>query len=491
MLEQQPSTLGIMLDVLAGAADAHARRWLAAVTAFLARRLVPWLCWILACAAGSVGLMAVMYAALLRYALAASEQGTVELASRVLLGPTVAGAALGSVQWLAVRRAVPRPETWIVPTMLGWAAGAALAVALRLAALPLHVSLGWPGDRLAQGGSFGLVVGLTMGLGQQRATRSQAVRPGWWVLTSALGWGLGWTVGGLHSNEMLGGSDVGPAFHPAGVFAGVVAAPALAGALAGLVSGPALVTTLRLDESLPAVTGRPRAALPALAAALALLAVIAGPALVQRRQPAFRVQTITRWPTTQLFAVSTPRPATTPRPAGGSFGDGMFAATSVAAAQPRLPFGVIVPTFLPPGYELAKAQVPRALLRSPRLPPAMAWITLVYYDPARQQRGHDWRADPGALPDEALTVAESSAAGRPPVDLFAPPGAVHQFTLGGVPAVYLDATATQRPGSAAVVPNPAVNQLVLARAGTLITITGWRDGGVDRAVLEQIAASLR
>jgi hypothetical protein len=164
----------------------------------------------------------------------------------------------------------------------------------------------------------------------------------------------------------------------------------------------------------------------------------------------------------------------------------MFLQTTVAAARPHLPFHVLVPTALPAGYRLVKTLVPPGTLSSPKLPPDMASINLIYADAA--DRG-PWAV--GAVPAEALSIVEVSADRQTTTVLNAYPGTTADLTVGGLPAVYFRAESMLRPGDRTVVLDTTQRTLVLSRGGTMVTIHGWHTAGIDQAALEQIAASLR
>ncbi|MGI8912779.1 MAG: hypothetical protein ACR2JY_03130 [Chloroflexota bacterium] len=487
LLEQQSLSVRTIGNVFLGALDAHARRSATTGWLLLDQRLVPWLWWILAGIGGWAGLLVIMYASFLRYGVSAGNAGVAELVSRLIIGGVLAGATVGAAQWLVIRRYLQASREWVVATTAGWCVGALLAEALLFPIVAGHVQIGWPGDTVLRGGEFGLVVGAVMGIAQWRVLRREVAHAGWWILASALGWSLGWLVGGLRSNEMLGGSDVGPAFHLGGVVAGVILAPALGGALYGIVTAPLLVALLRAREPLHATIQRrrPAAALTAVAA-LALLAVSAGPVVAQARRPIWQVQFITNWPASMALPVVTPQPTSTATPATHvSYSTNMNVQSTVAEAQPHLPFKVLVPATLPTGYRLLKVLAPRGVLSSPKLPPDMAWINLIYARAAPQRS-----APSDSYPADALTIWESSADRRETVVLQAYPNTTDTLTIGGVPAIYFRAVPTMHAGSLAVIPDATQRQLFLSHDGTVVTIHGWQTAGIDQAALEAVAASL-
>jgi hypothetical protein len=87
----------------------------------------------------------------------------------------------GCLQYLLLRRYLPRAGWWIVATALGWPLGIAV------------VYLGyavWPVVLNANSTWSAMLVGAVTGLAQWLVLRRQVPRAGWWVLASALGWGL-------------------------------------------------------------------------------------------------------------------------------------------------------------------------------------------------------------------------------------------------------------------------------------------------------------
>lgn len=487
LLEQQTLSLRIIGNVLLGALDAHAHRSAATGLLALEQRLAPWLWWILAGMFGWAGLLVVMYASFLRYGVVASNAGALAVIVHLVIGVVLAGATLGAVQWLLIRRYRPASLDWIIATTAGWCVGTLLAEALLFPIVAGHVQFGWPGDTLLRGGEFGLVVGAVVGFAQWRLLRREVAHAGWWILASAVGWSLGWLVGGLRSNEMFGGSDVGPAFHLGGVVAGVLLGPALGGALYGIVTAPLLAALLRAKEPLRATFQRRRPAALTAVAALALLAVSAGPAIAQARRPLWQVQFITNWPASAAPLVfTTPQPAATASPSTRlSYSTNMNVQSTVAEAQPHLPFHVLVPATLPADYRLLRVIVPHEVLTSPRLPPERAWINLIYGKEAQQGS-----AAVDSYPAAALTIAESSADRQHTFLLPAYPGTTDTLRIGGMSAVYFHAVPTMKAGSLAVIPDTTQRQLTLSRAGTMVTIHGWHAAGIDRSALERLAASL-
>jgi len=188
LLEQQTLSLRIIGNVLLGALDAHAHRSAATGLLALEQRLAPWLWWILAGMFGWAGLLVVMYASFLRYGVVASNAGALAVIVHLVIGVVLAGATLGAVQWLLIRRYRPASLDWIIATTAGWCVGTLLAEALLFPIVAGHVQFGWPGDTLLRGGEFGLVVGAV-----SYAVRSRMPAGGFSPARLAGAW-AGWSV---------------------------------------------------------------------------------------------------------------------------------------------------------------------------------------------------------------------------------------------------------------------------------------------------------
>jgi hypothetical protein len=186
LLEEQQFSASVIANVLLGAIDAHARRSAATGWLLLEQRLAPWLWWVLAGMFGWAGLLAVMYAAFLRYGVVASNASTVTIVAHLLVGGVLAGAALGAAQWLLIRRYLPSGHKWVIATTIGWLIGAVLAGALLIPIAVAHGPFGWPGDTIVHGGVFGLVVGACVGVAQWRLLRREARHAGGWAGWSAV-----------------------------------------------------------------------------------------------------------------------------------------------------------------------------------------------------------------------------------------------------------------------------------------------------------------
>lgn len=95
------------------------------------------------------------------------------------------GLLTGLLQYLLLRRYLPRMGWWVAATALGWPLGIA-AVYLGYTIWPtiLGANATWPKELLW------VSVGTATGLAQWLVLRQRVSRAGWWILASALGWGL-------------------------------------------------------------------------------------------------------------------------------------------------------------------------------------------------------------------------------------------------------------------------------------------------------------
>lgn len=131
--------------------------------------------------------------------------GTIEVAGRTRITEDflldyvffpLIGLLTGLLQYLLLRRYLPRIGWWIAATALGWPLGFAV-VYLAYVALPaaLHAGSTWSVV-------LALVwVGGATGLAQWLVLRRRILRAGWWILASALGGGLvGLIAGGVFTS---------------------------------------------------------------------------------------------------------------------------------------------------------------------------------------------------------------------------------------------------------------------------------------------------
>lgn len=148
------------------------------------------------------------------------------------------------------------------------------------------------------------------------------------------------------------------------------------------------------------------------------------------------------------------------------FASVIFERTTLEQAQTRLPFHVLQPT-MPPGYQLAFVQIPR---NQP------TYVYLIYIDPKQRH---------------ALLIAESSVA-----DQQAPTqqnlwGSTEKVEVNGQPALYFKGVPTEKQGEQRITINEDGHGLILEHAGVHVQLLGWRDAGIDKAMLMQIATSLK
>ena len=113
-----------------------------------------------------------------------------DFAAAASLG-AVAGAVLGAVHWVVLRRRVANAWPWVLSSSVAWAAAMATGVAIgksvEFAPDHLLLSLGFGGVVM------GAVVGLLLGGLQWLTLRAEIPGAGWWFVAC----GVGWAVGGL------------------------------------------------------------------------------------------------------------------------------------------------------------------------------------------------------------------------------------------------------------------------------------------------------
>ncbi len=141
--------------------------------------------WVLATAVGWAGGWAVItWASHLYWGIGVGID--VAFVAYVVLGTTV-----GIMQWLVLRRRVPRSGLWIL----------ACAVSITTGSYVSQVM--WMYDIIVFGAVFGVLVGIT----QWSVMRRWVHRAGWWVPASVIGWVLGWfaTSAGDFAAFLIGG----------------------------------------------------------------------------------------------------------------------------------------------------------------------------------------------------------------------------------------------------------------------------------------------
>jgi hypothetical protein len=163
--------------------------------------LRAWLLW-------TAGFLAFPIAGVLATALV----GRINDAGSALVGGMVAGAVIGTGQWLVARRLLDA-QTWIPATAL--AMGVGLLVG------------GWVvgyGTSLGELALMGAIAGIPLGAAQAYLLRDRVATPWVWAAAMPLLWALGWTV------TTAGGIDVDRQFAVFGAY-GAIAFMALSGVL--------------------------------------------------------------------------------------------------------------------------------------------------------------------------------------------------------------------------------------------------------------------
>jgi hypothetical protein len=136
-----------------------------------------WLKWVVASAIGLAAGFAVYLPLVLYFA---SELGAVLRLLLAAVAGTFFGSALGTAQWLLLRRRSLGAGKWVLATLAGGTVGGNLAMVI--------------GDVAGNAGGFsfaiaagGFVLGALVGTGQCLVLQSRLSRAFWWVLASALG----------------------------------------------------------------------------------------------------------------------------------------------------------------------------------------------------------------------------------------------------------------------------------------------------------------
>jgi len=109
--------------------------------------------------------------------------GRINDAVSALVGGLVAGAVIGTGQWLVARRLLGDPRAWIPAT--------AAAMGIGLLAGARAVSYGTSVGELAL---MGAITGLPLGAAQAFLLRGRVAHPWVWAAAMPLLWALGWTI---------------------------------------------------------------------------------------------------------------------------------------------------------------------------------------------------------------------------------------------------------------------------------------------------------
>jgi hypothetical protein len=115
-------------------------------------------------------------------ALATALVGRINDAGSALLGGMVAGAVIGTGQWLVARRLLD-PQTWIPATAL------AMGIGLLVGAWVVGY-----GTSLGELALMGFITGIPLGVAQASLLRDRVANVWLWGAAMPLLWALGWTV---------------------------------------------------------------------------------------------------------------------------------------------------------------------------------------------------------------------------------------------------------------------------------------------------------
>jgi hypothetical protein len=161
-----------------------------------------------------------------------------ELLSGQPVGGLFGGVCLGLLQWMLLRRQIPRADWWIWANAVGWGVGWGVAVAVGWEAILRPMARG-----AAAGAAGWAAIGIGVGLLQWMVLRGQSSRAGWWVLVSAGGWAVG---GALDRPLFLVLGRVWDTREGIGRLVLEMVVPwGITGAIGGAVTGLALVWLLR------------------------------------------------------------------------------------------------------------------------------------------------------------------------------------------------------------------------------------------------------
>jgi uncharacterized membrane protein len=116
-------------------------------------------------------------------ALATALTGRINDAGSALIGGMVAGAVIGTGQWLVARRLLGDPRTWIPAT----------AVAMGIGLLVGAWAVGY-GTSLGELALMGAITGIPLGAAQAYLLRDRLANAWVWAAAMPLLWALGWTV---------------------------------------------------------------------------------------------------------------------------------------------------------------------------------------------------------------------------------------------------------------------------------------------------------
>ena len=145
-------------------------------------------------------------------ALAMGVTGRINDVGSALVGGLVAGAVIGTGQWLVARRLLD-PRTWIPATAVAMSIGLAIGAWV----------VGY-GTSLGELALMGFITGIPLGAAQAYLLRDRLANAWVWAAAMPLLWALGWTV------TTAGGIDVDQQFAVFGAY-GAITFMALSGVL--------------------------------------------------------------------------------------------------------------------------------------------------------------------------------------------------------------------------------------------------------------------
>jgi hypothetical protein len=146
-------------------------------------------------------------------ALATAIVGRIDDVGSALIGGVVAGAVIGTAQWLLARRLLGDPQAWIPAT------AAAMGIGLAVGAW----AVGY-GTSIGELALMGFITGIPLGAAQAYLLRDRLANAWVWGAAMPLLWALGWTV------TTAGGIDVDRQFAVFGAY-GAITFMALSGVL--------------------------------------------------------------------------------------------------------------------------------------------------------------------------------------------------------------------------------------------------------------------
>jgi len=116
-------------------------------------------------------------------ALAMGVVGRINDFGSALIGGMIAGAVIGTGQWLVARRLLGNPQTWIPATALAMGIGLAIGA----------WAVGY-GTSLGELALMGFITGIPLGAAQAYLLRDRLANAWVWAAAVPLLWALGWTV---------------------------------------------------------------------------------------------------------------------------------------------------------------------------------------------------------------------------------------------------------------------------------------------------------